>query len=258
MLRSIQKMTGFTIRASDGDVGEVKDFYFEDQRWTVCYLVVDSGPWFLGRRVLIAAQATGLPHWDDRAIPVAMTRRQVKDSPDVDLAKPVSQKQLEALHDHYGWPYFWNGAVFSTRPGVGVWPLWQIQAAATAKQQQVEGQSAEPQQDRCGLRSAHEVIGYKIDAADGSIGHVEDFFVRESDWAIRYMIIDTRDWLPGRNVLVSPSWVEDISWADGAVRVGHTRKEIKESPEYDPVGPPPSLEYERMLYRHYGYRNPWA
>jgi len=256
MLRSIQKMTGFAIRASDGDVGEVKDFYFEDGRWTVCYLVVDTGPWFLGRRVLIAARAAGLPQWDDRAIPVAMTRQQVKDSPDIDLAKPVSQMQFEALHDHYGWPYLWVGAVLETRPGVPVWPLWQVQAAALAEQQ-AQNEPSQPGEGQFSLRSAHEVIGYKIEATDGSIGHVEDFFARETDWAIRYVVVDTRDWLPGRKVLVAPSWIQEISWSDRVVRVCHTRKQIEESPQYNPVGPSPSLEYEKLLYLHYGYRTPW-
>jgi hypothetical protein len=258
MLRSIQKMTGFTIRASDGDIGRVEDFYFEDECWVIRYLVVATGPWLVGRKVLVAAQAAGLPQWDDQAIPVAMTKQQVKDSPEMDLHKPVSQKQLEALHDHYGWPYSWSSATYPAAPGVGTFPLWRVNTRPTSKQQELARTLIETETRPCSLRSAHEVVGYDVHAADGDIGHVRDFFARETDWAIRYIVVETRDWLPGRKVLIAPSWIEGVSWVDRAVRVCHTREEIKESPEYDPAEPAPSLEYEKLLYLHYGRTSPWT
>lgn len=104
---------------------------------------------------------------------------------------------------------------------------------------------------------AFTVTGYHIAATDGNIGHVEDFLVEDATWAIRYMIVDTRNWWPGKKVLVSPEWIERVDWSDSKVYVGVTREQIKKSPAYDPSGPV-ERDYETQLHDHYRRPNYWT
>ena len=107
------------------------------------------------------------------------------------------------------------------------------------------------------LRSTHDVSGYHIQAADGEIGHVEDFIIDDETWAIRYLIVDTRNWWPGKKVLVSPQWIERVSWSESKVFVNLSRETIKQSPEYTEE----SLltrDYETGLHRHYNRQGYWV
>lgn len=106
------------------------------------------------------------------------------------------------------------------------------------------------------LRSTKEVTSYYIEASDGDIGHVEDFLIEDESWTIRYIVVDTRNWWPGKKVLVSPEWIEQVSWTDSRVRVDVSRDTIKNCPEYDP-STPLSRDYENRLYRHYGRSKYW-
>jgi len=100
------------------------------------------------------------------------------------------------------------------------------------------------------------MIDYRIHALDGEIGHVEDFVFEDSSWAIRYLIIDTRNWWPGKKVLVSPEWIHNISWERSMVEVDLHRDTIKQAPEYDPYTPI-SREYETLLFDHYRREAYW-
>jgi hypothetical protein len=106
------------------------------------------------------------------------------------------------------------------------------------------------------LRSMREITGYAIQARDGEIGHVEDFIVDDATWAIRYMAVDTKNWWPGKKVLVAPHWITSVSWLDQSVAVDLTRESIKRSPEYDP-STLLNREYETRLYHHYGRKPYW-
>jgi len=105
------------------------------------------------------------------------------------------------------------------------------------------------------LRSSKAVLGYRIEASDESIGHVADFLFEEGTWAIRYLIVDTRKWLHGKHVLISPLWIREVSWGARTLSVALTRRQIEQSPEYDSESVP-SAEYERALHRHYGRSHP--
>src|SRR5436190_19840649 len=106
------------------------------------------------------------------------------------------------------------------------------------------------------LHSTSDVLGYDIQARAGAIGHVDDFMIDDRAWTIRWLVVDTRNWLPGKHVLVSPEWVEDVSWTDRAVRVGLSRAQVKGAPEYD-RDRPVERDYERRLYEYYGRRSYW-
>lgn len=264
MLRRFEDLRGFKLRATDGDIGHVDDLYFHDDDWQTRYFVVDTGSWLFGRQVLISPFAMHAPHWEERVIPVDLTRDQVENSPEIDLKQPISRQHQADLHGYYGWPTYWaGGAVIGaaapmppvTRPATGAPVTAQGDTADDAmpieEDMDVADRTSDPD-----LRSAQEVIGYHIQATDGEIGHVEDFFVSEEDWSIRYVMVDTRNWLPGRKVLIVPDWIKEIDWGTAKVFIDHTRQQVKDSPEFDPSRPL-DRNYETSFYDYYGYPYYW-
>ena len=218
MLRSIKEVYGYDVLATDGEIGVVDEFYFDDQHWTIRYLVVNTHKWLPGRRLLVSPLALSKPLWAARMLPATLTREQVEKSPDIDLDKPVSRQHEIILHEHYGWHPWWT-AMRSVPP------------APTHVEKEVERVAeGDPH-----LRSIREVIGYHIQARDGEIGHVEDFILSEPIWDIQYMVVDTRNWLPGRRVLVALQWIIQVAWAEQKVHLDLLRRTVKNSPEYDPL-----------------------
>jgi hypothetical protein len=234
MLRSIEELYGYTIHATDGEIGKVREFYFDDEFWTIRYLVLDTGGWLSGRQVLIAPAAFGQPDWGSHTFPLRLTKQEVEDSPPISADQPVSQQLQLDLHGYYGWPHYWAGT------GIGM-PF-----VVTPPRPYEEDNPGDPH-----LRSSREVIGYHIQAADDEIGHVEDFIVQDNGWVIRYMVVDTHNWLPGKKVLVATDWIEAVNWAERQVHVGLRRENIEEGPEFEP-GMPVSRTYEQRLYDYYG------
>jgi hypothetical protein len=217
-------------------VGKVEDLYFDDRAWTTRYLVVNTGPWLLGRKVLLAPRCVDHVRWRMQELAVGLTREQVEQSPEIDVARPVSRQMEAELHRYYGWAPYWGagGRVMT--------------AAQTLPAPASEG---DPH-----LRSTKEVTGYAIEAKDGTIGHVDDLFVGAPGWAIRYAVVDTRNWLPGRKVLIGQQWLCGVDWAKAVACVDLTREQVKQSPAYDPETPV-ARDYEAALHAHYGLPRYW-
>ncbi len=254
MLRNVADMKGLTIQATDGEIGMVDQFYFDDENWTVRYLVVDAGGWLSGisgRLVLISPYSLGSTDWHERHLNVRLTKKQVANSPEIDTHKPVSRQHETVLSGYYGYPFYWNGPYlwggeFSPVESAGL---------EMAAREEAACKSTENGEDSH-LRSTAEVNGYFIEATDGDIGHVAGLVIDDETWAIRYLEVATRDWLPGKKVLVPPAWIKSVSWADSKVSVDLDRETIKNSPEYD-ESIPITREYEDQLYRHYGRPPYW-
>jgi sporulation protein YlmC with PRC-barrel domain len=83
------------------------------------------------------------------------------------------------------------------------------------------------------LHSMNDLKGLDILATDGEIGHIEDLILDDDSWAIRYLVIDTHNWLPGKKVLVSPRCITATDWTRGKVHINLSREGVKRSPEYD-------------------------
>ncbi len=235
MLRSAKALIGYRMLSSDNaEVGKVRDFYFDDMIWIVRYLVDDTGGWLRGRRVLLSPAVLEEPDWESELFPVLLSEEQIMDSPGVDMDKPVSRQMEEELSSHFNWPSYWSEIPMPIPvPGMGTGEL--------------------PPEEECGdpnLRSIKEVSGYSIESMDGDVGQVDDFIL-DDDWTIRYIVIDTRRWLPGRKVLVSPSWIESVEWLESKVRIDMMSESIKAAPEFDPTAPV-NREYETRLYDFYG------
>jgi len=193
MLRSASHLKGTSLAATDGEIGSVQDLYFDDLTWTVRYLIVDTGAWLPGRQVLISPRSVR-SSTDENSVPVALSKEQVKDSPSIDTDKPVDRQYEAQYSQYYGYPYYWGGPY---RWGATPYPSGGLLTEARAV-------SAALPSGASRLRTARNVMGYYIEAVDGDIGHVEDFLVDDHEWAIRYMIVDTRNWWPGKKVIISP------------------------------------------------------
>jgi len=245
MLRSVKSMIGYKIGATDDTIGKVDNFLFHDSSWIIRYLVVETGKWLSGRKVLISPVSVEQPVTEIKMLPVNLTREQVKNSPDIDTDKPISRQAEIELYKHYDWTPYWNAGGFAA-------PVME----PSSEQKEQAAVAAKEKVDSL-LRSTNEVVGYRIHAIDGDIGHVEDFVLEDESWIIRYLVVDTRNWLPGRSVLISPQWIEKISWSDSKVWIDLLKDQIKNSPRYDPAAPI-NQEYETRLYDFYGRPKYWA
>jgi hypothetical protein len=245
MLRSMKSMEDYTIGAIDGIVGQVKDFYFDDESWVIRYLVVAAGEGPSRRKVLISPIAIGRPNWAEKILPVSLTRNQVINSPDIDTDKPVSRQHEMGYLGYYGYGNYWGGGGLW---GAGLYPDL-LQAG-------LQSNDVRPHQDDLHLRSGDAVMRYYVHANDGDMGHVAGLLIDESSWAIRYLIVDTSNWWLGHQVLIAPQWIDQVSWAESTVSVGMTRQSIKDSPAYDPDAAL-DREQEAGIHSHYGRAGYW-
>ena len=249
MLRSLKDLEDYTVRATDGDVGRVVDFLLDDERWIARYLVVEAGPFLDRRRVLISPVFFRQAEWSTRRFNLALPMDKVKNSPSIDVDKPVSRQHERDYYRYYGYPYYWG---YGQPWGMGLYPG----SLAAGGWRDVP---VEPSNDASGdmhLRSAKEVRGYHIQGSDKAIGHVDDFIIDDESWALRYLVIDTRNWWLDKKVLVAPQWTSRISWEERKLYVDLTREMIKSSPEWDPNAPI-NREYEARLYDYYGRPAYW-
>jgi hypothetical protein len=247
MLCKAKTLEGYKLDSLDGEVGKVKEFYFDDRYWTVRYLVAATGNWLMDRQVLISPYALGAVIKEEHRIAIDLSKKQIEDSPLLESDKPVSRQFEQAYYGYYGWPSYSDGAYMW-----GYYPSIVRDREKWRAFAEAEKASWDPN-----LRSTNYVSGYHIQATDGEIGHVDDFIIDDETWAIRYLIIDTRNWWPGKKVLVSPQWIERVSWSESKVFVNLSGETIKQSPEYTEE----SLltrDYETKLHRHYNRQGYWV
>ena len=215
--QTVKQLQGEAIRARDGAIGEVMDVYFDDERWAVRYLVVDTGSWLPDRQVLLSPASLDPAASGANEIAADLTREQVRNAPGVDTDQPVSRRHEIAIASHYGTPWYWGGPMLW---GTAAYPIPAARGVPPSP-------AREPAAGDSHLRSGAEVIGYNVEAADGALGAVDDFVIDPKSWAIRDVVIDTRKWWPGGQVRISPEQVESIDWAAGKMRVRMTREELK-------------------------------
>ena len=241
-LRRVRELTELTILGIDGEIGSVQEVYFDDRNWAIRYLVVKAGGWLVSREVLLAPAAVAEINDAHRTMKVALTKDQIRRAPPIEAAKPLSRDYEEAYFRHFQWAPYWE-------PGPSEWassvpypemPPLPIDTTLPADA---------PKNPH--LRSSREITGYDIQAMNGAIGHVEDLVVDDETWTVRYIEVDTRNWLPGKNVLLQMMRIDHISWVDRSVVVMLSRQAIESAPAYDPsklITP----SYEVQLFKHYG------
>ncbi|MBM1170032.1 PRC-barrel domain-containing protein [Microvirga arabica] len=247
MLLRTSSLKNLSIAARDGEIGNINDLLFEDDTWRARWLVVSTGSWLFGRKVLLPASHVAPSKPGATSIVVDLTKEQVESSPGSGVDLPVSRQMETSIYESYGWTPYWaaHGMAYASTTAFPVFPVAPIPAAPGAPavgpvpvdgthggSRGHEQPSGDPH-----LRSAKEVTGYYVRAADGDIGHVEDLLVDGSNWLIRYLIVDTKNWWSGKMVLVTTEWIDDISWTDETVQTSQARDEIKRAPEYNPALP---------------------
>ena len=257
MMRRVSDLLKLELRARDGVLGQVRDLHFDDERWVIRYLVVETGTWLNSRKVLIATSVVDAADWALGQLPVNLTQEQVRKSPGVDTEQPVTRQQETGLSRHYGWPIYWdndpsllalagacNGAnarVFATASAPTLTALGALPAPPVRK-----APDGNPR-----LRRASAVRGYRLEAIDGPIGHIDDFLFEELTWEITFIAIETGIWWSGRKALISPEWVSAVSWARSRVYLDLTREGIRTAPAYDPHNLPDEGDARRLRRHHF-------
>lgn len=257
MLHNLKDLEGYTISATDGDIGRVKDFYFDDHAWGIRHIVVETGDWLASRKVLVSPHAIQYPDWSGKKLPVAITKGQVRHSPKIDTDKPIS-RQHESQHlSYYGYPHYWDDEGFWDK---NLPPALLPTAAPIAKVERNARQNAEVSAMKAAqtqrrdndphLRSCKEVSGYNILATDGEIGHIDGFIIDEVNWAIRYLIINTSNWWLGHQVLIAPQWFKEVNWAKQTVSISLSRQSVMDAPVFSTIEAL-DRQFETDLYAHY-------
>lgn len=246
MLTNIKTIKGYKLNGTDEDVGSFKEFFFDDKFWTIRYLVATTGGLFNRRQVLISPYFLSNIDHNAELINVNLTKDEIENSPKYDSDKPVSRQYEEDYYNYYGAPAYWGGP-----------SMWGANTSILRDRNSWKSVQHHEKSWDSNLRSSKDVTGHDIQATDGEIGHVDDFIFDDEDYAIRYLVIDTKDWLPGKKVLISPEWIDKISWDDKKVIVNLSRNAIENAPEYDEdevLG----RDDETRLYQHYNKHGYWS
>lgn len=254
MLRSIKDLIGYTIRGTDDRVGKVKDFLFDDEKWGIRYLVADTGGWLSSKKVLVSPVFLDAPETGayDKDFPIKLTREQIESGPLPETCEPVSRQFEREFARHHNHHYYWaDGGLW----GAGMYPVGALRRMPSPTEVE-EHSVAVAEIEESHVRSASEVIGYHISATDDEIGHVEDMILDIEMWRIRYLVIDTRNWLPGKKVLVDIDWIRGFDWATNKADVALARDQIKDAPPFDSKIPV-NRDYEQQLYDFYGQPHYW-
>ena len=245
MLINIKSLQGFKLDSQNGEIGKVEQFYFDDKHWAIRYLVADTGTWLRGRLVLISPYALVSVNKEEKNIILNLTKKQIEDSPPLDSDKPISRQFEGTYYGYYGWPIYWYGS-----------NMWGAYPSIVRDHEKWEKTDQMEKALDAHLRSSHTVSGYHIQAKDGGIGHVDDFIIDDETWAIRYLIIGTLNWWPGKKVLISPRWIERVSWDESKAFLNMPRDTIRQSPAYTDESMP-TRNYEAELHHHYNRQVYW-
>ena len=222
MLQNIKELYGHSLVATDGEIGRVKDFYFDDKTWVIRYLVADTGSWLTGQLVLLTPHAFGKLDQSAKTLQVKLHKKQIENCPPMDAHKPVSRQYEIDYYKYYGWPAYWNGGAMW---GLGGFPVL-VPPSATEI-----GTRQHHHRDDKHLRSTLAITGYHIQTVDGTIGHVSGLMVDDRSWAIRELVVESGHWYSGKEILIAPDKVERISYEESKVFVSLSKADIQKTAE---------------------------
>jgi len=246
MLIKAKTLQGYSLKSLDGEIGSASDCLFDDRYWAIRYLVANTGGWLGGRKVLISPYSLNSVNASDGNISVQLTKKQIEHSPSTDLDEPVSRQFETGYNGYYGYPDYWGGPF-----------MWGAYANVVRDRTSWQRDSLGETNWDSHLRSTAEVTNYHLRALDGELGHVEDFIVDDETWSLRYLVVATKNWLPGKKVLLSTQWIDSVSWDDREVAIGLTREAIQAAPEYNEEALL-TRKYETGLHGHYNRRGYWV
>lgn len=248
MKRSIKSLTGFILKETDGELGKVEEYYFDDQTWDIRYLIVKTGNWFSQKKVLISPTAIQKTDWEHKEFVTNLSKSQVKNSPDIDTEKPVSRQHEQQLSSYYQWDEYWQddahgGAIFGMMPD-------ELYDEDESREEQPETPPQSISNYDQHLWSTSKVLGYKIHATNGEVGAVIDYIIDDVTWKIEFLVVSTGKWMNKRNILLETKWAKEVNWDNSVVIAGITTESIEGSPEYN-ESEGVDEAYEKKLYDHY-------
>ena len=257
MLFAVSGLIGCEVKASDGDIGAVNDFLFDDRTWIIQWMAVDTGGWLPGRRAFIHPSAIAplelppkpalpmMSRGETLELSVNLTRREVEAGPLAREGEGVTGDMETLLYDYYGWDPYWGASHF----GAAALPNAESRIVDGAARREAE---VPPVAGVDRLHSVTEFNGYAVHALDGDIGHVENLLADDSNWEVRYLLIATRNWWPGKVVRLSPYAVKAVDWFGEGVNMNVTREQVRSAPEWDPLAMVDEAS-EAAFHRHFGW-----
>tara|TARA_R110002020_G_scaffold58372_4_gene160055 strand:+ start:19205 stop:19948 length:744 start_codon:yes stop_codon:yes gene_type:complete len=228
----------------DSHLGDVSDLYIDERTWRTDYIVIDTGGWFSSHAVLVAPDRITSVEPENRALTTPLTREDIEQAPAASTEKTVGDVISTDWFVAAGQPFYAAAGYMAVLP-----PAIQRKPAGYGAPGDPEAVS---EGEEVHLRSGREILGYGIEAADGTIGSVSDLILDPKDFRVALIAVDTGNWLPGRVVVLDPQWARSVSWTDRTVSFDKTRQEIEDAPALAELS---GLErsYEADLYRYYGY-----
>ncbi len=209
MVHDLEKLIGASVIGTDGEIGRIRNFLFDDKSWIVRYMVIDVGSWLKRHDVIVLISAVENSDWEKRIFHIRLSREEARNSPDVDAAKPVSRQQEIAMEEYFGKLASWIDAQLD----------W-IHRLPTGRKFPLR--TAEDPD----LRGAWNLAGYEVWATDGKIGRLEGLLLDEGSWHLGYLEVEASEWLLGRSVLIPTRWVKSVSWADLRINLRHAQEEL--------------------------------
>lgn len=231
MIISTATLRGFTLHASDGELGRCKDFLFDDESWAVRYMVADTRKWLPGRKVLISPEQLGSPDWSSQTLPVSLTKRRIQDAPPLDEAAPVSRRAEARWADYFGYSRYW--AAPASWGTVGVGTALPLTTPPTVEPSALADELSEDDLDAVHIRSCHELVGYALQTQNGELGHVDDVLVDSDTWRLYRWVVKSRHLADRAPVLVPVESTQDISWHARSVHVSLSMDQVAACPRLD-------------------------
>lgn len=242
MAYNIRNLIGLKVQAIDGDIGKIHDFLFDDRNWKIRYIVVYTGTWLFGKKVLISPNSVEQSASWRTKFPINLTKEKIKNSPDIDLDKPVSLQKQAELFKYYSWPV---GDDFIPIPA------FDIQEESATPETRPAMPSGRKEQLDQHLRSAREIIEYAVITKDDEkVGYVEDFIIHQlAAWTITHIVLDSKHNLPIKSTLIPTRYIKEVVWSENRLDVTLEKSVIESAPEYNPDQF--TEEFEAEIKTHY-------
>lgn len=251
MLRSIKELSDYPLRAQDGQIGIAKSCLFDDRHWRIRYVVADTGTWLSANQVLISPLHLNEPDTGtrDKCLPVSLSKEQIENSPPIKENAPVSRQYESEFARYYDHTLYWQdphgwaplpSPTFATGSEDG--KLTEVQKRRNERFEKIEESH---------LRSSDEIIGYAVKTSDAEFGFIDDFIFETGNWMIRFFVISSRKWFPGKKFLIDIDWISEFDWRGQTAQIALTKAQLETAPEYDPKEPV-NRDYLLDLYNFYG------
>lgn len=235
---------GSSLQAKNGEIGSIDDVYFDDKDWKIRYLITDNSNFLPGRRVLISPASTDKINFERKAIQVKLSKKDIEKSPVVNQGLLPSRETEIELKSYYNWPVYWGSGFL-----IGAGDLRENQASMRGSKKEIEVES--------NLKSCNEIMGFSIESKNKTIGYLNNYLFDDESWEIRYLVVDTKNWLlKERKILLAIDWIEKFDWDQSVFVTDLKSKAIRESPVYNP-GETLKRDYETKLFDHYHKPKYW-